>query len=345
MRWSSDRDPGLRRRRCGAGFCYRDVDGRLVRDAEVLQRIRRLAIPPAYRDVWICAHGDGHLQATGRDARGRKQYRYHPQWREARDSTKFDRLREFGRVLPRLRRRVQRALAQAAAPSRGAVLASMVRLLDTTWLRIGNTEYQQSNGSFGLSTLRKRHAVTRGALVELAFVGKSGVRQRARLEDRRVARIVRGCQDLPGQRLFHYVDANGSPQAIGSSDVNAWLAEACGEAFTAKDFRTWHGTVAALALARRAARGARDAPGSPTAVIAEVARRLGNTAAVCRKAYIHPAVLDRLDGLCTTPAAATRPSSTTRGLSLAENDLLHLLDGEARATRRKGQEKRSRRRS
>lgn len=335
LRWVNDSEPGIRRRVRGQQFIYLMPSGeRLVDEAE-LQRIRRLAVPPAYRDVWICAQADGHIQATGRDARGRKQYRYHADWQAQRGQTKFDRLRAFGQVLPRIRARVLRRLGDAAEPTRERVLATLVRLLDTTWMRIGNDEYARHNGSFGLSTLHNRHAGVRGAELRLSFVGKSGVRHEVRLTDRRVARVVRRCQELPGQELFQYVDDEGAIGRLGSSDVNAWLAQAGGalpedQRVTAKDFRTWHGSVQALALTL-AACGAEPAP-SAAAVVAEVARRLGNTPAVCRKAYIHPQVLALGDALASPEGRAevlARPwvgsPPAVRGLGLAERQLMGLL--------------------
>ncbi|WP_374562754.1 DNA topoisomerase IB [Ideonella sp.] len=334
--WVSDSEPGIRRERRGQQFVYLLPSGRPLRDEAQLQRIRRLAVPPAYQDVWICPRADGHIQATGRDARGRKQYRYHADWQAHRGQTKFDRLRAFGQVLPRLRQRVLRRLGGAAEPTRERVLATLVRLLDTTWLRIGNDEYARSNGSYGLSTLRNRHAGVRGAELRLAFVGKSGVRHEVRLADRRVARVVRRCQDLPGQELFQYLDDDGKVCRLGSADVNAWLADASGELHaTAKDFRTWHGSVQALALTL-AACSAEPVP-TPAMVVAEVARRLGNTPAVCRKAYIHPAVLALGDalasaegraGLLAQPWVVSPPAR--RGLALAERQLLGLLQAGSR---------------
>ncbi len=339
LRWASDAEPGLRRVRRGRGFSYFDADGQAVHDPRELQRIRALAIPPAYRRVWVCSDGRGHLQATGRDARGRKQYRYHPQWRSLREATKFEHLHEFGLALPRIRRAVCRQLeGRAAAPTRERVLAALVRLLDTTWLRIGNEEYLRANGSFGLSTLRKRHAQPWGSEVRLSFGGKSGVRQEARLDDPRVARVVRRCQALPGQALFRYVDADGEVHSIDSTDVNAWLEAAAGTHVTAKDFRTWHGTVQALDLALEAcARTARGDDPSATcvsgpAVVAAVARRLGNTAAVCRKSYIHPLVMEQLDALADETARRQMPDfpwalapPAMRGLRIAERRLLALI--------------------
>ena len=346
LRWVDDRCPGLQRVRTGNGFVYRDAQGRAVKDEATLARIRRLAVPPAWESVWICADPAGHLQATGIDARGRKQYRYHADWSAQRGQTKFERLRVVAGVLPALRRRVARTLDAAAPdstpePTRELVLATLVRLLDTTWLRVGNDRYARENGSYGLSTLRCRHARIEGDALRLSFVGKAGVRHEVRLADRRVARVVRRCRELPGQELFVCVAADGTLQRIGSADVNAWLAEAAGLAVTAKDFRTWHGSVQALALAVEAAQ--RGTAVSRTEVIAEVARRLGNTPAVCRKAYIHPEVLHWLERLAD-PAQVqallqcrwvARPP-VRAGLSVAERRFVGLL-GSPRSARRRGQ--------
>lgn len=291
LRYSSDSQPGFSRALRGRHFVFRDTRGRLIRDGRVIRRIRRLAIPPAYQDVWICPDPNGHLQATGRDARGRKQYRYHPQWREHRDATKFDRMLEFGRALPRIRRRVAKDLRIAGLPKE-KVLATIVRLLECTLIRVGNEEYARANGSFGLTTLRDRHVeLKKGALV-LEFRGKSGVTQRTFVTDRRIARIVRDCRDIPGQELFQWVDGSGERRPIGSSDVNDYLREASGGSFTAKDFRTWFATIEALELLRRAhPGGANEAKKQVLATIKVVSQKLGNTPAICRKCYIHPAVL------------------------------------------------------
>jgi DNA topoisomerase I len=318
--------------RRGESFAYRTAAGRALRDAATLARIRKIVIPPAWQDVWICADARGHIQATGRDARARKQYRYHADWQAQRGQTKFEHLLAFCGALPRIRARVQAALADGQAqPTRERVLATLVRLLDTTWLRVGNAEYARDNASFGLSTLRNRHAGVRGATVTLAFKGKSGVRHEARIEDRRVARVVRRCRELPGQALFQYVDDEGETRAVGSADINNWLADAAGTHVTAKDFRTWHGSVQALDLTLAAcADGA--APSTPQQVLAQVARRLGNTPAVCRKAYIHPGVLALGEGLADEATRGmlrsqpwvTRPPAR-RGLGLHERRLLGLL--------------------
>ncbi len=249
LRYVTDDGPGIRRRRRGKGFSYLDVDGRPLRDAETLQRLRSLAIPPAWTDVWICPNPRGHLQATGRDARGRKQYRYHPHWREVRDATKFNRMLEFGEALPALRRRIRRDLARAGMP-REKVLATVVRLLETTCIRVGNDEYLKSNGTFGLTTLRNHHVDVRGERLFFRLRAKGGKRQEAVLSDRSIAKVVRECQDIPGYELFQYRDADGAPQPIDSADVNDYLRTVTANNFTAKDFRTWMGSVHALARLR-----------------------------------------------------------------------------------------------
>jgi len=340
--WVCDTEPGIRRMRTDDGFEYLDAEGGRVGDEETLARIRRLAIPPAYESVWICADPRGHLQATGRDARGRKQYRYHPVWQQERGADKFEAMRTFGAALARIRDRVRRDLAATgrAPPTRTLVLATIVRLLDTTFLRIGNEEYARGNGSYGLTTLRCRHAGVREAEVSLSFKGKSGVRHEARLDDARVAAVVRRCRQLPGQELFQYCDPDGSVRRITSADVNDYLAEAAGVRITAKDFRTWHGSVLALQFTREACVG--ECPrGAAKEVVAQVARRLGNTAAVCRKSYIHPAVLDLGAALGDPEARAAlmrerwagpaAPAVEGRRLSAAERRLLALLGAPAAA--------------
>lgn len=349
--WVTDQMPGIRRRRRGKGFVYLDAAGRAVRDETTLQRIRRLAVPPAYRSVWICPSAQGHLQATGRDARGRKQYRYHADWQAERGATKFDRLAAVGQALARVRRRVAADLADAARPTRGVVLATLVRLLDTTCVRIGNVEYARSNGSYGLTTLRNQHAGITGSQVQLRFKGKGGIEHCLRIDDPRVARVVRRCRELPGQDLFQYLDDDGSLRGVGSAEVNTYLAEAAGERFTAKEFRTWHASVQALGLLLDAAVCGGDGPGGKTsatqrlqAVVCAVARRLGNTPTVCRKAYIHPAVLalghllaDADEGAALRAQPwAQRPPRAPAGLDRSERQLLGLLEhlaGQARRTR------------
>jgi len=301
--WVSDAEPGYRRVKHGGQVHYLDPHGQRLRDEAALARIRKLAIPPAYEDVWICMQANGHLQATGRDARGRKQYRYHPQWQQQRGDDKFEAMRAFGAALPRIRRQVQRDLAahDGRRPTRTLVLATLVRLLDTTFIRIGNEEYARGNGSYGLTT--------------------------------RVAAVVRRCKALPGQELFQYADAEGGVHKVSSSDVNDYLSQVAGTHVTAKDFRTWHGSVMALEFTRLACAGER-VPGAAKQVIAQVAARLRNTVAVCRKSYIHPKVLELGAALGDDAArsmlleqrwAKAAVTSAARALSAAERRLLALL--------------------
>lgn len=322
LRLWSDAKPGIRRHRAGKHSRYLDAAGRVVRDAATLARIRALAIPPAWAGVVICPDPRGHLQATGFDARGRKQYRYHPAFRAKRDGAKYGRLLAFGRALPRIRARVEADLTRRGLP-RDKVLAAVVELLDRTHLRVGNAEYVKANKSFGLSTLLDRHVTfTRGKL-KLRFRGKSGVNHERVISDARLARVVRHCRDLPGQDLFQYRASNGQPKPIGSVDVNAYLRKAAGAEFTAKDFRTWAGTVkAATKLAEQERPATKTAVDSAVCgVIKDVAGELGNTAAVCRKSYIHPAVLEAF-------AADGFPKARARGrLSAAECRVLKLLEG------------------
>jgi DNA topoisomerase-1 len=297
LRHASDRRPGITRRRSGRGFAYRDPDGRTVRDPEVLARIRSLAVPPAWTDVWICPAPNGFLQATGRDARGRKQYRYHKRYRNRREAAKYERLIAFASALPKIRAKVDEDLARPGL-DRDKVLAAIVKLLELTLIRVGNDEYARLNRSFGLTTLRDRHASVRGTSLRFRFRGKSGRLHEVGLRDRRLAAIVRRCQDLPGQELFQYVGDDGEPVDIASDDVNEYL-RAIAPDVTAKDFRTWAGTV----LAYRALRALdppesdRQATRNVVAAIRETADLLGNTPAVCRKAYVHPVVVEAyLDG-------------------------------------------------
>jgi DNA topoisomerase-1 len=290
LRYVADSAPGIARLRSGTGFAYRDATGRPIRNRETLARIKALAVPPAWSDVWICADPRGHLQATGRDVRGRKQYRYHPRWRAIRDQTKYEHMLVLGRALPRIRRRVAQDLRRSGLP-REKVLAAVVRLMECTLARIGNPEYARDNNSFGLTTLRNRHMRIVGGRVELDFRGKSGVRHRSVVADRTLARILRSCRDLPGSELFQYLDDDGERRSIDSGDVNDYLREISGAEITAKDFRTWAATsLALLALARRID----EVPTKKAVVemVQEVAGQLGNTAAVCRKCYIHPALIE-----------------------------------------------------
>ncbi len=285
----------------------------------MLERIRALAIPPAWERVWICPRADGHIQATGYDARGRKQYRYHPEWRRVRDETKYDRLADFARRLPAVRRRIARDLAKRGLP-REKVLATVVRLLETTLIRVGNAEYARENGSFGLTTLRNRHAEVTSGSVRFRFRGKSGRDHEVGLQDRQIARIVRQCQDLPGQDLLQYIDEDGVAQPIDSSDVNAYLREVAGDDVSAKDFRTWAGTVlAAMALSKLPREETKTAATRQiVAAIRRVARRLGNTPAVCRSCYVHPRVLEA--------HAAGWSLGRTSDLRAAERAVLTLLE-------------------
>jgi DNA topoisomerase-1 len=289
----SDEEPGIRRRKSGKGFSFRNPDGSPVKDKETLARIKSLAIPPAYTDVWICADPMGHIQATGRDDRGRKQYRYHPRWREVRDSTKYERMLDFGKALPAIRERISADMGKRGLP-REKVLATVVHLLENTLIRIGNATYSKENKSFGLTTLQDRHVEVDGGKMRFQFKGKSGKTWNLQVKDRRIARIVKSCQDVPGQHLFQYLDDDGQRHGVTSQDVNDYLREISGQDFSAKDFRTWAGTVlAAIALTEfesfdtkaAAKRNLRDA-------IERVSSRLGNTPAICRKCYIHPQVLD-----------------------------------------------------
>jgi DNA topoisomerase I len=304
LRYVSAGKPGIRREGGPLGFRYRRADGRLVRNAADLKRIRSLAIPPAWTGVWICSDPRGHLQATGRDARGRKQYRYHAGWRLCRDENKFDRIQAFAVALPIIRTRTAAHLARSGL-TRERVLATVVQLLEKSLIRVGNEEYARANRSFGLTTLRDQHVDVRGSMLRFEFRGKSGKRHSVGVNDRRLARIVKQCRDLPGQELFQYIDDEGTRQDVDSADVNAYLREITGEDFTAKDFRTWSGTVlatTALCELEEADSMAR-AKKNVIKAIEAVAGVLGNTPAVCRKSYIHPAILDcYMDGgLTATP--------------------------------------------
>jgi DNA topoisomerase-1 len=298
LRYSSDADPGIRRVRHGKGFSYVGHDGQAVRDKETLARIRALAVPPAWTDVWICRFANGHIQATGRDARGRKQHRYHARWRETRDESKFDRMVEFAAALGDIRDRTDADLGRPGLP-REKVLAAVVRLLELTLIRVGNDEYARLNRSFGLTTLRDRHAKISGTSIRFRFRGKSGQQHEVGLRDRRLASVVRRCQELPGQELFQYVDEDGNVRDIASDDVNDYLREISGGDFSAKDFRTWAGTVFAFRALRalEPADSATDARRNVVAAMRETAGWLGNTPAVARKSYVHPAVVEAyMDG-------------------------------------------------
>jgi len=293
LRYVSDLMPGLVREKDGDSFRYRDQSGDIITDEKTLRRIKSLAIPPAYQHVWICPHEHGHLQATGRDARGRKQYRYHPRWREVRDETKYGRMIQFAQALPGIRRRVEEDLAQPGLP-REKVLATVLKLLESTLIRVGNEEYAKANRSFGLTTMRNRHVKVSKSELRFTFRGKSGKDHNVGIKDRRLAGIVRRCLDLPGQELFQYLDDDGARQSIDSADVNEYLREIAGDAFSAKDFRTWAGTVqCALSLqAFEDCETAADMKKNVNEAIKAVAQMLGNTPTICRKCYVHPTVLE-----------------------------------------------------
>jgi DNA topoisomerase-1 len=298
LRYVSDDQPGYTRKAKGDDFEYFDTDGKAIRDETRLLRIRRIGIPPAYKDVWICPSPNGHIQATARDARGRKQYRYHERWREARDENKYDRILVFGQALPKIRRQVNKDMGLRELP-RNKVLATVVHLLGRTFIRIGNEEYARENKSFGLTTMRNRHVDVKGAKLTFSFKGKSGVQHEIDVSSRRLANIIRKLQDLPGQDVFQYEDETGEVRNVDSQDVNDYLQEITGEEFTAKDFRTWAGTVlTAMALnAQGPVENQAQAKKNIKDAIAAVAKILGNTPTVCRKCYVHPVVLESyLDG-------------------------------------------------
>lgn len=289
----SDEEPGIRRKKAGNGFTYKTSDGKTVKDKAVLMRIRSLAIPPAWTDVWICAKANGHIQATGRDARGRKQYKYHPKFREIREEAKFEHLMEFARLLPKIRAKVSEHMSLRGLP-REKVLATTVHLLEATLIRVGNDDYAKQNKSYGLTTLRDPHVKINGSELRFQFKGKGGKTWRLKMTDRRVAKIVKACQELPGQELLQYIDENGDRQDVTSSDVNDYLREITGQEITAKDFRTWAGTVLAALALREFESFDSDAKAKKNvrAAIENVATRLGNTPTICRKCYIHPEILD-----------------------------------------------------
>ncbi|WP_458218579.1 DNA topoisomerase IB [Paracidovorax citrulli] len=330
LRYVNDTGPGITRKVSRGKFQYFAPDGKPIKDAQTIARINALVIPPAYEDVWICPDPRGHLQATGRDARGRKQYRYHPAWIALRDENKYDRLLTFGRALPRLRRRARRDLQLSGMP-REKVLGAVLLLLDQTLVRIGSRRYARQNRTYGLTTLRRRHVQVRGSRLRFLFTGKSGVEHDVTLRDRQLARIVRDCADLPGQHLFKYRDEDGEIREVGSADVNAYIQEVTGGDFTAKDFRTWAGSVHALAELRKLPEA-----GSETArkraiasTIKLVARRLRNTVAVCRKCYVHPAVVDAYMEDRMAACEACRRAAAT--LNIHETRLLTLLEAEKAA--------------
>ena len=315
LRYTSDDRPGFRRRRAGRGFTYLDTEGRAITDERELRRIRRLAIPPAWTEVWVSPDPRDHIQATGRDARRRKQYRYHERWRELRDETKYERMLDFAKALPRIRRRVARDMARPQL-TRERVLATIVRLLETSLIRVGNDEYARHNSSYGLTTLREKHVRVVGSRVTFRFRGKSGKEHDVDVRDPRVARVIRRLQELPGQELFRYVDEDGEARTLDSADVNAYLREVSGDDITAKDFRTWAGTVQATRElhAIGIAESARAAKRNITQAVKAVAARLGNTPAVCRRCYIHPAVVQAyLDGKIERPTESAILAVLRRG--------------------------------
>lgn len=293
LRYVLDDRPGITRHRAGKGFFYRDTSGERITDKKAIERINSLAIPPAWTDVWICPSPNGHLQATGRDTKGRKQYRYHPRWRESRDENKYEHMIAFGKALPAIRERVDQDLRKRGLPKE-KVVAAVVHLLEATLIRVGNDQYAKENKSYGLTTMRDRHVDINGSTISFNFNGKAGIEHEIDLQDRRLAAIVKRCQDLPGQHLFQYIDENGDRQAVDSSDVNDYLKEITGEHFTAKDFRTWAGTM----LAAEALSGFEEFDSETKAkhnvveAIESVSKKLGNTPSICRKCYVHPAVID-----------------------------------------------------
>ena len=341
LRYVSDAAPGIRRRRAGKGFTYTDSGGERVDDAETLARIRALAVPPAWTDVWICASPNGHLQATGRDARGRKQYRYHDRWREVRDEDKFESLAEFGLALTQIRKSVHRDLQLDDLP-REKVLATVVRIMDTAFARIGNLSYAKENNSFGLTTLRNKHVDVSGSRVSFEFIGKGGKAHSFDVDDPRVAKIVRRCRDLPGYELFQYVNGGGERRTIDSGDVNDYLREISGGEFTAKCFRTWAGTVvgAKTLASMDPPKSERAAKRNVNRAVEVVAESLGNTAAIARKSYIHPQVIEMfLDGTLASawerPLPKRSPSHAAR-LRNDEQRLLRLLKQRAQPARKAG---------
>lgn len=331
LRYVSDAQPGIRRKRRGKGFTYVDANGETVRDPKTLERIRSLVIPPAWTQVWICASPNGHLQATGRDAKGRKQSRYHPRWRAVRDETKYERMLSFGAALPGIREQVQQDLAVPGLPRR-KIMATIVRLMETTLIRVGNEEYARTNHSYGLTTMHGRHAKVQGSTITFKFKGKSGKSHTIDVSDRRLAKIIQRCQDIPGYELFQYIDEEGATQPVDSADVNGYLREISQQDFTAKDFRTWAGSVLAYGLLREIEpfSSATQAKKNVVEAIKNVAERLGNTPSVCRKCYVHPALLDcylagTMSGVKTNgnKAAAKKAAAELEGL---EEELIHLLE-------------------
>ncbi|HEY4343983.1 MAG TPA: DNA topoisomerase IB [Parvibaculum sp.] len=321
LRYVADDEPGIGRKRAGRGFFYVKPDGKKVTEVADLARFRSLAIPPAWEDVWICLYANGHLQATGRDARGRKQYRYHPEFRQQRDEVKYERLLGFAHVLPKIRAAVANHMGLRGLPKE-KVLATVVHLLEITLIRIGNADYAKQNKSYGLTTLRNSHVRIEGTNLRFQFKGKSGKTWRLQISDRRIAKLVRSCQELPGQQLFQYLDEDGKQQGVASSDVNAYLLEISGATVTAKDFRTWAGTVAAAQALHEigAAETKTAARKNMRRIIERVAAKLGNTVAICRQCYVHPQILD-----------AYMAGELTLGTARCKGDAPHGLSAEERA--------------
>jgi DNA topoisomerase I len=327
LRYMDDSRRGYTREWIDGAFAYFNTQGKRIGDESEIRRINALAIPPAYANVWICPDSRGHLQATGRDARGRKQYRYHPQWRETRDANKYERMLAFGAVLPKLRARVARDMSLDGMP-RDKVLATVVRLLDTTLIRVGSEEYARENRSYGLTTLRKRHLKVSAGTLRFQFRGKSGIEHDVAVSDTRLARIVKRCMDLPGQDLFQYLDADGERHAVSSSDINDYLHEITGADFTAKDYRTWAGSVFALAALRRLKwETVTEARKHIVGTVKEVSQLLRNTPAVCRKCYVHPAVIEAFEA---GELAEAMPASRRRGLRTDEAALAIFLEKDAK---------------
>lgn len=336
LRYVDDSRAGYTRQWIDGAFAFFNTQGKRIDDPAEIRRINALAIPPAYIDVWICPDPRGHLQATGRDARGRKQYRYHPQWRETRDATKYERMLAFGAVLPKLRARVTRDLALDGMP-RDKVLATVVRLLDTTLIRVGSEEYARDNRSYGLTTLRKKHLKMTAGTLRFQFRGKSGIEHDVPVSDPRVARIVRRCMDLAGQDLFQYLDADGARHSVSSSDINDYLREITGADFTAKDYRTWAGSVFALAALRRQTwETVIEARKLVVGTIKEVSQLLRNTPAVCRKCYVHPAVIEAFEA---GELAEAMPALRRHGLKADEAALAIFLEKDAKRRAREAARK------
>ncbi|HUS35679.1 MAG TPA: DNA topoisomerase IB [Verrucomicrobiae bacterium] len=332
LHYVADDRPGIRREKNGHDFKFIDSKGRVIKNNDEITRIRKLGIPPAWTDVWICSDPEGHVQATGRDARGRKQHRYHKRWREVRDETKYNRMVEFAKTLPKIRQRTAQDLAKPGLPIE-KVLATVVRILETGVIRVGNEEYAKQNKSFGLTTMRDRHVRVRGAEMRFEFRGKSGKLHNIQLEDPRLAKVVKNCQDIPGQELFQYRDDEGLRRKISSTDVNDYIREITGGDFTAKDFRTWAGTVLAAMALREVEKCDTKAQQKKnvTAAIERVAARLGNTPTICKKCYIHPFVLDAyMDGTLLAQAAAQRARSQ-HSLNPDEAMVLALLNTRLKA--------------